>query len=514
MGKPKIFISYSHEDEEWIKLFKTSLKARFKDEFEIWHDRDIKIGKDWFNKIINSIHDTKIAILLISNDFLTSMFINNKEIPRFRKQAEDKNLKLVPVIISSCAWDEYSWLSSIQGYPKDNKPLDTFWKKDNISFDKCPNIRKEINELTKRIKKEYEDESTSNKESKKLINTLTDFLLESSITPKELKEISKHYIENEINQREIDQKTTLKDIIDYLDNLIINNKSPIFCIINHIYQQKSSNNQKIKKWIETGYNNDSCEQIKVKANKLLEKKKYFFEQNKELAENRIILDFKHTENKQNKFDVYIHYFKDGKFTANKEPIFLNIDIDNEEFQKKLVNYFYNDNIANKSYPYLNILLPKPILLTNIKQWKDGVRKRLTKAFIINIHLRERAILKEKKAYIDIWNDKSQQFNDVINKALKPMESENDEATKDTEEAGLIYLYQPDKEIFYDDMFFSLISVRCSDDEKYDEYQKIWQEQNDMSLIEFKNFIDQDANRYITLIWDDPKIPLKGEWKNE
>jgi hypothetical protein len=173
----------------------------------------------------------------------------------------------------------------------------------------------------------------------------------------------------------------------------------------------------------------------------------------------------------------------------------------------LVEYLY-DNV-DLSYKYLNILLPKPILLMDIKQWHVTTRKRLTKKFIVNIHLRERAILKEKKAYIDMWDNKSKQHYEPINNALKPMLCEDDEATKDTKEAGLIYLYQPDKDIFYDDMRFSLISVRNSDNEKDDEYQKIWQEPNGMTLLNFKKYIDHDDNKHISLIWDDPKIPLKA-----
>ena len=158
--KPKIFISYSHDDEDWMKLFEIALKSRFQEKFDVWHDRRIKLGVDWFDKIINSIHDTKIALLLVTDNFLTSSFIKKEEISRFRELAKEKQLMIVPVIISSCAWDEYSWLYSKQGFPKDNKPLDTFRLDYHNTFDKCQNIRKEINDLTKRINPNYAIETS------------------------------------------------------------------------------------------------------------------------------------------------------------------------------------------------------------------------------------------------------------------------------------------------------------------------------------------------------------------
>jgi hypothetical protein len=134
-------------------------------------------------------------------------------------------------------------------------------------------------------------------------------------------------------------------------------------------------------------------------------------------------------------------------------------------------------------------------------------------FIVNIHPRERAVLKDKKVFMNMWDSKLHLHEELIKKALKPMQSKEDEATKDTKEAGLIYLYQPDKDVFYDDMRFSLISIRNSDNDKSDGCHEIWTKQNKMTLLELKRFIDHDDNRHITLIWDNPKIPLKGEGIN-
>ena len=48
----KIFISYSHKDDEWKDKFVTHLGVM--EELEIWDDRKIEGGDDWFTEIENS----------------------------------------------------------------------------------------------------------------------------------------------------------------------------------------------------------------------------------------------------------------------------------------------------------------------------------------------------------------------------------------------------------------------------------------------------------------------------
>lgn len=504
--KPKIFISYSHEDEEWMELFEKKLKARFRDDFDIWHDREIKLGEEWFDKVINSIHDTKIAVLLISDDFLTSNFIEKEEIPRFRQLAKEKQLKIVPVIIRSCAWKEYGWLSSIQGYPKDNKPLDSFQDIKHLTFDKCPNIGEEITNLTERIKREYEEEINNPKVStdiELLLEKLQNYLFEIRISTDNLKQIAKKYLNDEVSQKNIDNQGTFLDILSFLDG---HDKEPLPCIINEIYQSFDIYNQEIKEWLDINYKQIHCEQLEIN----LKEQNSEIEQS-ETLESRIIVDFEAID-KQNKYDVFIRYYINGRFTSSDSADFKSIDVNDVEFQKALASKIYD---LEEVIECLDIFLPKQLLLLNIKQWKITNRKRLTRKYNINIHLRERAIVKNKQALIDKWNSNKTKFNESIKDALKAMKSEEDEATKDTKQAGLMYLYIPkSSEDFYDDVMFKLIAVRCGDDNEFEVYNN-WYSDNVETLLlkDLKSTIDHDDNKHITLIWDDPNIPLKGDGIN-
>jgi len=499
-SKPKIFISYSHVDEEWMKLIEKKLKARFIDKFEIWQDRNIKLGEEWFDKIINSIHNTKIAVLLISDDFLTSDFIAKEEIPRFTQRAREKQLKIVPIIIRSCAWKEYSWLSSIQGYPKDNKPLASFQVQNHLTFDKCPKVEDELTNLTERIKKEYEEEAVNPKihtDIESILEKIQNYLYESKITINDLKQTAKKHINDEVSQKNFDKQETLLDILSFLDG---HDKQPLPCVINEIYLKVEIEKQEIKEWLDENFNNSHCEQLKTDMS-----------EQSEVPENRIIVDFKTTDT-QSKYDVFVRCYNNGSFASSDNADFKNVDVKDIEFQKDFVSKLY---AIEERIEHLDIFLPKQLLLIDIKQWKVTNRKRLTKKFKINIHLRERAMVQAKQTLINLWNKKLEQFTIPIENALKHMESDEDEATKDTEEAGLMYLYIPSSsEDFYDDIFYTLISVRCGDTSKWEEYKSWWIDNKVVTkLKDLKNIIDHDDNKYITLIWDDPSIPLKGDGIN-
>jgi hypothetical protein len=71
-----VFISYSHRDETWKDRLLTQLGVLKQQELlELWHDRRIGAGADWYEEIRQAIEAAHVAVLLISADFLTSPFI-------------------------------------------------------------------------------------------------------------------------------------------------------------------------------------------------------------------------------------------------------------------------------------------------------------------------------------------------------------------------------------------------------------------------------------------------------
>jgi len=120
----KVFISYSHKDERWKDRLLSHLGVLTSSQaLRCWDDRQIGVGNDWYGAIEREIQEAQVAVLLISQNFLTSRFILDDEVPRLLALRARAGLKLIPVIVRSCAWQSVEWLASLQARPTDGRPL-------------------------------------------------------------------------------------------------------------------------------------------------------------------------------------------------------------------------------------------------------------------------------------------------------------------------------------------------------------------------------------------------------
>lgn len=111
-----IFVSYSHKDTDWkdrVCLYLHCLRMQRRLDFQAWDDSEINVSENWEQKIDEAISCAKVALLLISPDFLVSSFIMQKEVPKLRKLEADGRLAIVPLIIRPSPWQAVDWLSAI-----------------------------------------------------------------------------------------------------------------------------------------------------------------------------------------------------------------------------------------------------------------------------------------------------------------------------------------------------------------------------------------------------------------
>ena len=95
-----IFISYSREDVEWLRLLRKFLIVLEREDIvRFWDDSSIKPGEPWEESIRKALDTSCAAVLLVSQDFLTSKFITTYELPRLLSDAkrEGKKIFWVPV---------------------------------------------------------------------------------------------------------------------------------------------------------------------------------------------------------------------------------------------------------------------------------------------------------------------------------------------------------------------------------------------------------------------------------
>ncbi len=150
VSKPVIFISYSHNDEPWKDRLMTQLRVlQLEGRFDIWEDRQIATGDDWYPEIEKGITNASLAIFLISANFLGSNFIRSEEIPRLLNRRAKEGLRVFPIIVTPCPWQRVEWLAKIQVRPKDGKPLASGSEYDVDEI--LANIALEIDELLRDI---------------------------------------------------------------------------------------------------------------------------------------------------------------------------------------------------------------------------------------------------------------------------------------------------------------------------------------------------------------------------
>lgn len=121
---PLVFISYSHKDELWKDRLRPHLAVLERQgRIAIWDDRQIDAGVQWHSAILDVMERCKVAICLISADYLASEFCTGKELPELLKRRAQGDLTIIPVLLRPCDWQDYHWLEELQMLPRDGKSV-------------------------------------------------------------------------------------------------------------------------------------------------------------------------------------------------------------------------------------------------------------------------------------------------------------------------------------------------------------------------------------------------------
>jgi len=134
MYPPTVFISYSHMDETEKNQLLAHLGVLQKAGLiNIWVDDRISGGADWEDEIRQAMGRAKVAVLLVSANFLASDFIMGKEIPNLLERRRKQGVTVFPVIAKACSWKKVGWLTRMNVRPRDGAPV---WADGGLHADK------------------------------------------------------------------------------------------------------------------------------------------------------------------------------------------------------------------------------------------------------------------------------------------------------------------------------------------------------------------------------------------
>jgi hypothetical protein len=116
-----VFISYSHNDRDWLRHVETPLKAY--SGLNIWADPHIEVGGKWRRDISATLSCTCVGVLLVSPNFLASDFIRNEELPALLEGADAGAIALFPIPIRASNYKATRLAEYQFAHPPD-RPLD------------------------------------------------------------------------------------------------------------------------------------------------------------------------------------------------------------------------------------------------------------------------------------------------------------------------------------------------------------------------------------------------------
>lgn len=144
----ELFISYCHKDEDFAESFQkilSPLVGEGKVLSNIWYDRKINVGEEFWNKIDSHLDDSDVICLLLSSDYLSSNSCK-KEMNRALERHEKDHVLVIPVVLRPCGWlDENNRLSKLLGAPKDGKAISTFDNEDEAWMNVYNQVKTAVN---------------------------------------------------------------------------------------------------------------------------------------------------------------------------------------------------------------------------------------------------------------------------------------------------------------------------------------------------------------------------------
>jgi hypothetical protein len=107
----------------------------------VWWDGKIKAGKKWRTEIDKALTCARVGVLLVSQHFLASEFIENRELPYLLEAVDKNRVTLLWVLVGHCLY-EYTDIQHYQAAHDVSKPLNGLKKsqRDAVLVQICKQI--------------------------------------------------------------------------------------------------------------------------------------------------------------------------------------------------------------------------------------------------------------------------------------------------------------------------------------------------------------------------------------
>ncbi|MEO1263070.1 MAG: SUMF1/EgtB/PvdO family nonheme iron enzyme [Bacteroidota bacterium] len=121
---PHIFIAYARKDKTALDKLRTHLNILQRRKLcRIFFDGEITPGEHWDSRLKEELHRADIFVLLVSEDFLDSDYVNEVELPKILEKQKNNECEVIPVILRDCLWT-WTELGELQAVLDDGQPIE------------------------------------------------------------------------------------------------------------------------------------------------------------------------------------------------------------------------------------------------------------------------------------------------------------------------------------------------------------------------------------------------------
>lgn len=100
--RPRIFIGCSAKDHGWLKKLRAHLSTVERSGVDVWDSSQTTPGEPWREALRHAIDSAQIAVILASPSYFASEKVQNEELPRLLKAAEEGRLTILLVFVRAC----------------------------------------------------------------------------------------------------------------------------------------------------------------------------------------------------------------------------------------------------------------------------------------------------------------------------------------------------------------------------------------------------------------------------
>lgn len=91
-------------------------------QYDYWDNKKIEAGEDMLEKFNEALGAACVAIFLVSSDSLNPQFMLRDDVKNFIARRKE-GLRVIPLIVRDCGWEQVDWLARLNPLPKDRIAL-------------------------------------------------------------------------------------------------------------------------------------------------------------------------------------------------------------------------------------------------------------------------------------------------------------------------------------------------------------------------------------------------------